>query len=159
MKRNVPCFLAAAAATLIGVSSGVRADTQPAMAGHGWPNPIDPCLATSWAQVINTCAANHLLIIPMQVRAPGTYQAFARAAGRGYQNATNCQALAISSRATGWSFSSLVSSSVSADPQLLSLGYISVPAGGTVHFECQLGTNEWFPGSSGQTRVINVELL
>ena len=148
---------------MIGVSAlgaGAQAETQSAMAGHGWPNPIDACFSTSFAQVSNRCASgSRLLIVPIQVPVSANYQAFARAAGSGAYYGTTCQAMSIGPSNSSFSFSALRSTGPSTVPQTLTLGVIGVPPQGTVHFECQLG--QWiddFNGGASASRLINVEL-
>jgi len=152
-------FLMVAMVGVSALGAGAQAETQSAMAGHGWPNPIDACFTTSFAQVSNRCSTgSRLLIVPIQVIS-NTYQAFARAAGSGAYYETRCQAMAIGPSNTGWSFSSLRGTGPSTTPQTLTLGFIGVPAQGTAHFECQLG--QWiddFNGGASASRLINVEL-
>jgi hypothetical protein len=148
---------------MIGVSAlgdGAYAHTQSAMAGHGWPNAIDPCFFSSFAQVANTCTSGpRLLIVPIQVPVSANYQAFARAAGSYAYNRTTCQAMAIGPNNEGWSFSALRSTNVGTTPETLTLGPIGVPPQGTAHFECQLGEYVAdFNGGGSGGRVINVEL-
>ncbi len=148
---------------MVGVSAlgvGAEAQTQSAMAGHGWPNAADPCFFSSFAQVANTCADRpHLLIVPIQVPQAGNYQAFARAAGSGAYATTTCQAMGIGPNNTGWSFSYRRSTSPSTTPQTIPLDVIGVPPQGTAHFECQIG--EWISDLNGGgtgSRLISVEL-
>jgi hypothetical protein len=152
-------------AAVIGVSAlgvGAQAHTQSAMAGHGWPNTVEPCFFSSFAQVTNTCASggSRLLVVPVQVPGSNNYQAYARAAGSYAYNRTTCQAIGIGPTNTSWSFSYLRSTNVGTTPETLSLGVIGVPPGGTAHFECQLGEFvSDFNGGGAGGRVINVELI
>jgi hypothetical protein len=141
------------AAALVGAPSVVYASEQSAMAGHGWPNHFDSCFTSSFALMANSCSgtvgSTHLLIVPAQVGPSGTYRVFARATGNGSNGATDCQALAIASNGGGFSFSQIVSTNASKAVQLLTLGSVSVPGGGTLHFECHV--------AQGGGQVINVE--
>lgn len=159
--KKLSGFLVVAMFGVSALGAGAHAHTQSAMAGHGWPNVIDPCFATSWAQVLNTCpqGGSRLLIVPMQVPTSAGYYAFARVAGAPAYNQTSCQAMAIGPNNTGWTFSYLRTSSGSA-PQTLTLSGIAVPPQGTAHFECQLGeaVEDYSQGGFKGGRVINVEL-
>jgi len=154
-------FLVAAA--IIGMGSlggGAAAQTQSAMAGHGWPNAFDTCFGSSFAMVMNNCAdSDHLLIVPIQVPASANYQASARASGSVAYTKTSCQAIAIGPNNNGFSFSLLGTTNVGLTPQTLTLGVIGVPVHGTAHFECTLGAwvSDLSGGGSGG-RLINVEL-
>jgi hypothetical protein len=154
--RKINLFLAVVSAVALGnMGTNAHAMTQSGMAGHGWPNHFDTCFGSSFATMVNNCGgtagSSHLLIIPIQVPAPGWYfYAGARAGGNGSNGLTDCQAIAISSSGGGYSFSQIVSSNTSTASQYLNLGAIYVPSGGTAHYECHV--------AQGGGRVINVEL-
>jgi hypothetical protein len=154
MMKITKVFLAVTAAAAIGgVSTTTQASVQSAMAGHGWPNHFDTCFGSSFALMANNCSgtvgSTHLLIVPVQVGAAGTYRVFARATGNGSNGATDCQAITVAGNANGFSFSQIVATNTSTTAQLLTLGSVSVPSGGTMHFECHL--------AQGGGRLINVE--
>ena len=134
----------------------VPGTTIPAMSGHGWPTANDPCFTTSFAQVENTCVngAQHLLVIPAAV--PSTniiYTASAQVAGGSSTSGSTCQAMGIGPDNKSFWFSSLVTSTAWETVQPLNLGQVGVPTNGTLHFECEIGTADWY-GIGG--RVINV---
>lgn len=141
-------------AAIGGGSKQAHSDVQPAMAGHGWPNHFDTCFSSSWAMMVNNCAATpgdtRLLVIPYQTTSSATYAASAMAGGNGSDGKTTCQAIAITSAGTSYGFSSRVQTSTSTAIQPLSLGSISVNSGGTIHFECDV--------AEGGGRVVNVRL-
>ncbi|HEY0254083.1 MAG TPA: hypothetical protein VGC41_21290 [Kofleriaceae bacterium] len=158
--KNLGYLLATA---LVGTGAFVgaaHAQTQSAMAGHAWPNPVDSCFNSSFAMVTNNCETptTRLWIIPIQVPTAGNYTASARVAGAPAYTQATCQAMAINSSNSGWSFGNVRGSSGSA-VQNIPLGNINVPAQGTAHFECQVGgwVSDLNGGGRG-ARVINVEL-
>lgn len=158
---NFSKVLMVAMVGVMGVGVGAQADTQSAMAGHGWPNPIDTCFQSSFAQVSNRCGSggSRLLIVPIEVPVSNNYQTFARAAGSGAYFQTTCQAIAIGPNNNGFAFSAVRGTGPSTTPTTLTMGVIGVPVQGTLHFECFLG--QWiddFNGGASASRLINVEI-
>ncbi len=125
---------------------------QPAMSGHGWPNQFDTCFGSSFATMINNCSgtvgSSHLLIIPTIVDPSGTYSLWAHATGNGSNGMTDCQGIGVDPNDSGVSFSQILSTNTSRTSQTLWLGSVTVPGGGTLHFECHL--------AQGGGSVINV---
>jgi hypothetical protein len=126
--------------------------SQSAMAGHGWPNHFDTCFGSSFATMTNNCTgtvgSSHLLIIPLIVDPPVTLSLWAHAAGNGSNGMTDCQGIGVNPADGGVSFSQILSTNTSRTAQTLFLGSVSVPGGGTLHYECHL--------AQGGGQVINV---
>lgn len=79
---------AAVAALLCVHSPDASALTASGMSGHGWPHHFDTCFGSSWTMMVNNCSGSlgstRLLIIPIQVPAPGGwYFNGARVGGNG----------------------------------------------------------------------------
>lgn len=149
-------------AAILGVgAAGVaaQADTQSAMAGHGWPNHFDTCFGSSFAMIVNNCTSQKLFIVPIQATPNSLYFAHARASGAVAYNKTSCQAMTIGPNNTGWVFTSVKHTNVGLTPETLALGALQVPAQGTAHFECWLaGWVSDLQGGGSGGRLINVEL-
>lgn len=143
MKIKKLLLAAIGAVALGGVSTPARSDTQPAMAGHSWPNHFDTCFSSGFAMMTNTCAgtvgSTRLLIIPFKTAFKLTpYAVTAYAGGNGSDGGTSCQAISVATNNSGIDFSEIVSTSTLSTVQLLDLGSIVVPIVGTLHFECRV---------------------
>jgi len=126
--------------------------TQPAMSGHGWPDHFDKCFGSGFATMTNNCSDtvgnSRLLIVPTIVDPSGTYLTWVHAAGNGSNGMTNCQAIGVTANNIGVSFSQILSTNTSKASQTLVLGWVTVPGGGTLHYECHV--------AQGGGSVINV---
>jgi hypothetical protein len=138
-------MLAVALTCGLALSAGSsKADTVPAMAGHGWPNHFDGCFGSSWQMMQNNCGVTRLLIIPAQGRYWGYNSVLARAAGNGAGGMTNCQGITTFAGSTGQfadSFTQIVSTNTTATTQVLNLGSLPMFPAGVMHYECFVAPN------------------
>ncbi len=114
---------------------------QPAMVGHQWPSNDGSFAYGAWDMIQNNNLNNRALwIIPFQANGySGSLHAYARVQGNPYGTSdTDCQAFAIDSTNTEFSFSSKVTT-FSTSLVTLDLGTFSGTTHGTFHFECNVG--------------------
>jgi len=139
----------------VALGAPAHADTQPAMAGHGWPGEHERlCFVSSFARMLNNCvdsnqAAHILLVIPIQAASGTTKHTFARYASNGFlASSTDCQAKAIDGANNAFMFGNKPPTS-SPFVQTFDLGFVTIPSGGTLQFECNV--------AEGGGQVVNVE--
>jgi len=142
MKINKFLLAVIGAVALGGISTPAHSDTQPAMAGHGFPNHFDTCFGSGFAMMTNNCAGSvgstRLLIIPFLPTSKFSYTVSAYASGNGSDGQTTCQAITVAPSNSSVDFSTIVSSSTSTAMQFLNLGTVAASIPGTLHFECRV---------------------
>jgi hypothetical protein len=143
MTINKLLLAAIGVVALGGISTPAQSDTQPAMAGHPWPDRLSTCFTSGFAMMTNTCTGSvgntHLLVIPFQAFPKvGAYVVSAYAGGNGSDGMTNCEAITVAPSNSSVDFSAIVSSSTSTALQFLNLGTVAPSIPGTLHFECRV---------------------
>lgn len=104
--------------------------------GHGWPNSSMSCFQGSWSEMRNSCSANTVLVLPVIVTHTGGTTLTVRARGNGTTNYTTCRAIRNDGN-NGGQLTAAVSTS-STSYQTLALGSLSLAAGDTLSFECNV---------------------
>ena len=141
--------------TLALLSTTGHADVMPATMGHPWtpggpiPNPSTCFFNPGFDGIGNACSTSQLWIVPVQVDVSANKQvSFSAVGGNSGNDGVVCKAFSISFDGTQFSSTSN-GSNILTTPKTVSLGIIGVPAHGTLHFECTLGTPN--------ARLFNVE--
>jgi hypothetical protein len=139
MRAKTLTTVVAGLLTFAGATFPVHSATLPATAGHGWPFVFDVCLVTSGFQISSQCTGvPRKLIIPGQTVTAGSQTPSVWASGDGGSSRTICNARTLTSTGEISAISQDVTTSPSANPQQLIMSTVSVPAGGTIHFECDI---------------------
>jgi hypothetical protein len=136
IKKLLMLSLCGLAGSVVFTPSEAQSATIGGHSGHGWPNSALNCFQGSFSDMLNNCAANNVLVVPVTVTKVGVHTVRVRARGNGTANFTTCRAIRNDQNNGG--FLSAALSTGSTAYTTLALGTINVPSADTLSFECNV---------------------